>query len=316
MGRQVTGLHHVTATARCAAPCVEFITQVLGLHLVKRTVDFDDPCCHHLYFGDAIGSSGTLLTVLVRTDAAAGRIGSGQATITSFAIPRGALRFWHRRLRGNGAEPVLNDRAWGAARSIVQCPDGLLLGFVECDDKRSPCTNGAIPNDVAIRGIYGVTLAQQSTACLPDILTKVLGFEEAGMERIGTSVHCRYRLAGAVPETNLDVQIDAGFARGHDGTGTVHHIAFSVDDHGALLAVRDSLIRAGLQATDPGDRVYFTSVYARTPGGILLEVATDGPGFCVDEPHERLGRSLCLPQHLEADRTAIERKLLSLEEHV
>lgn len=308
----VSGLHHITATCGDAEQCRTFVTDGLGLRLVKKTVNFDDPSYFHFYFGDIQGNPGTLVTLLPRADTAQGRIGSGQATITSFSVPEGSLSYWSSRLRAAGASPIVNETVWGEKRSIVQSPTGILLALVESEDNRKAYVNGHVHDDVAVRGICGVTLAQQSTAHLPDILTGVLGFQEIGMERIGSAVHCRFQLSQGDRNTNLDVQIDAGIQRGRDGIGTVHHIAFAVGNEESLISKRNQLTEIGLQPTEVIDRTYFKSVYARTPGGILIELATNGPGFAVDEPHDLLGQKLCLPQHLEPRRTEIEQQLPSL----
>ncbi|MGI9410794.1 MAG: ring-cleaving dioxygenase [Hyphomicrobiaceae bacterium] len=302
----VIGLHHVTAVSKNITGNVDFYTRILGLRLVKKTVNFDQPSHYHLYFGDERGRPGSVLTLFLHTDLQSGRIGGGQATITSFAVPPDALPFWRRRLRQTAARHVIDETLSDEKRSVFQDPDGLLFALVETEDERVPWLTSNIGSDVAIRGLHGVTLAQQSTARMPEILVDVLGYEQVNVERIGNGHHLRFALPGTKAASIIDVQIDANIARGTDGTGTVHHIAFGVEDEATQASLRKQLREVGLQVSDQRDRTYFKSIYARSPAGILLEIATAGPGFEFDEPFEKLGTSLCLPEHLEARRQEIE----------
>ncbi len=310
----IDGLHHVTAISDDTAATAEFFTNVLGLRLVKKTVNPDDVTGYHLCFGNQLGDAGTLLTLFPRENSHAGRIGAGQATIIQLSVPYGGLRFWRSRLRQNNCNHIVDETLFGDARALFQFPSGLLVAFVECEtDDRMPWQTDDISIDVAIRGLYGVTLAQQSTAHLPKLLTQTLGFVETNVERITTTTQHRFVLPNANAGV-IDVQIDPNMIRGREGTGTIHHVALSVASPKAQLKVRQALIASGMQVTDVIDRDYFTSVSARTPGGILIEITSSKDrGFTIDEPINSLGQHLCLPPHLEHKRTEIERKLPPLQ---
>jgi len=310
---KIFGLHHITAISVDAQRNLEFYVKVLGLRLVKRTVNYDDPERYHLVLGDQTGRAGSLITLFPRPSAPRGRHGGGQATITGLSVPTGALSFWRPRLRRAGARHLVDENVHGADRAVFQDPDGLLLALVECEDPRDIVAADGIPETAAIRGLHGVTIAQQSPALLSEILQGVFGFREQTIERIGSARHCRFVLdqpnAGGV----IDVQIDANILRGTEGSGTIHHIALGVETEDEQAEFRERLMQAGLHATEAIDRYYFRSVYARTPGGILFEVATRGPGFAIDEPLESLGEMLCLPEHLEPRRAQLLKQLPKLE---
>ena len=310
----IHGLHHITAITSNVALTKEFFGNVLGLRLVKRSINLDDRKNYHLYFGDEVGRAGTLLTLFPRLNSSKGRIGAGQATIIQLSVPTGALNFWRRRLRAKNCTHIVDETLFGDKRALFQIPDVLLLALVESSkDQRAPWITDDIGESVAVRGLYGVTLAQQSTAHLPDLLTLTLGFVETNAERIGSALQCRFTL----PKSDsgvIDVQVDPNLVRGSEGTGTVHHIAFNAESRDAQSKMRQAFIDAGMLVTDVVDRQYFTSVYARTAGGILFEIATTtGSGFTLDEQRENLGSRLCLPEDIEPQRQEIESALPPLD---
>ena len=311
------GIHHVTAICGDAQKNVDFYAGVLGLRLVKRTVNFDDPQTYHLYYGDTTGAPGTLMTFFPWPGTARGRVGPGQVAVTSFALATGALGFWIERLIRFGVryEGPTTRRAVGAADSDEQIlsfedPDGLKLEIVATPLARDgEHGNGGveIPRESAIRGIHGVTLWEENEAPTASVLVELLGLERAG-ER-GTTA--RYVTRGGAHGTRsvVDVRVTGDFPRGHVRVGNVHHVAYRVSDEREQLEMRERLLGAGLAPTPVIDRQYFRSVYFREPGGVLFELATDRPGFAVDEPADHLGERLMLPPHLESNRPRIEQLL-------
>jgi glyoxalase family protein len=311
MTAQVQGLHHVTAIGGPAQRVHAFYARALGLRFVKKTVNFDDPGTYHLYYGDGDGSPGSAMTFFPWAGARRGRVGAGQVSLTQFAAPRGALPFWTDRLPTHGGRLVAEETVFGERRAVVEDPDGLLIALVETDDARAPWTTGEVGEAVAIRGFHGVTLALRDGAATAAILTEVFGYREAGTEAMGGGAVTRLRAVGDRAAV-VDLHVDPAMPHGQEGAGTVHHVAFSVPDRAAQDAVRARMVDAGLRVTERIDRNYFWSIYARTPGGVLFEVATDEPGFAVDEPRESLGTALKLPPQHEPLRARIEQVLPDL----
>lgn len=296
------GLHHVTSVAGPAQRAIGFYAEVLGLRLVKVTVNFDDPQTYHLYFGDGIGSPGTLLTCFAWGDAPRGRMGASQVNLVSLAIPQGSLGFWMERLiakgvRFDGPAPRLGAQTLG-----LRDPDGLALELVaDADDSALTSWAGApVPAQHAIRGLHSVTLWLDDPAPTAELLREVFGFAqvaEAGAYR-------RLALGGvSAPGRLIDLRATPGFWAGGEGVGTVHHVALRAARAADLPIWRDRLLALGLAPTELRDRRYFESVYVREPGGVLLELASDGPGFLVDEAEP--GSALMLPPWLEARRDGI-----------
>ena len=305
----VQGIHHVTAIASDPQRNLDFYVGLLGLRFVKRTVNFDDPHTYHFYFGDRAGSPGSIMTFFPWPHARRGRQGTGQVAVTSFAILPGAIGFWVERLLRHGV------RYEGPTRRTVGAhveqilafadPDGLLLELVG-----DPSAEGrgiwehapGIPPEHAIRGFHRVTLWEQKGDATERLLQDILGFrpvhEDANVRRFA---------AGDGGAGNLvDVRTTGGFVAGQTGAGTVHHVAWRVGDDAAELALRAAIADGGFQPTPVIDRTYFHSVYFREPGGVLFEIATDVPGFAIDEPSDRLGERLMLPAQYEPHRTSIE----------
>lgn len=286
------GLHHVTAITGHAQKNHDFYTDTLGLRMVKLTVNFDDPSSYHLYYGDAVGSPGTIMTFFASESSFPGRIGAGQATVTTFAIPNGSLGYWKGRLE-NAGFPVKQLEVWGRPRMEFLDPDGLRLAMVEEGD-----------GETAIRGFAGVALAQSNPAASHSLLTETMGFrlEEETAERKLYRSHTSW----------LELLTDKG-APGRMGAGTVHHIAWRTPDDANQILWLETLENQGYRVSPVMDRNYFHSIYFREPGGVLFEIATDPPGFTVDQPLEELGKKLVLPAWLEPHREKIQRFLPKLK---
>ncbi|WP_311172342.1 ring-cleaving dioxygenase [Halobellus ordinarius] len=310
---QTNGLHHVSAVAGDPQANLDFYTGTLGLRFVKRTVNFDDTTTYHLYYGDETGSPGTALTFFPFAGARPGRPGRGQAVATAFAVPDGSLDYWSERLAASPATVGDSLTCFGASVLPFEDPDGQPLELVETDPADSsiePWTGGPVPEDRAIRGFFGVTLHSAE----PDATAKVLellGFDRVGSEDDDGGERVRYVAAGD-HATVVDV-LHRHPPRGRPGVGTVHHVAFRAEDEAEQLQWRDRLSEAGQFVTPQKDRQYFQSIYFREPGGILFEIATDGPGFTVDEDVDALGSALKLPEWLAEEREGIEAALPSLD---
>ncbi|SDX88878.1 glyoxalase family protein [Albimonas donghaensis] len=305
-------LHHVTAIAGEARRNLAFHTGTLGLRMVKKTVNFDDPGAYHFYFGDEAGAPGSILTFFPWEHAAAGRLGVGETQETVFRIPEASLGFWTQRLLEKGVTHGTPETRFGETVLPFRDPDGLRLALVATPGAgdEPAWTGGGIPAEHAIRGMQGVSLLLEETAPTAAILTGVFGFVRGATE--GTTT--RFTAPGGGLGNVIDLREAGGFLPARPGRGSVHHIAFRATDDAdqarmaALLAANH-----GLQPTEQRDRNYFRSVYFREPGGVLFEIATDAPGFAVDEPAESLGQALKLPEAYEAHRARIEAALPALD---
>jgi len=313
------GIHHVTAIASEPQRNLDFYAGTLGLRLVKRTVNFDDPHTYHFYFGDETGSPGSLLTFFPWPGARRGRVGAGQVAVTSFATPPGSIGFWLERLVRHSVAfegPTPRRMPGSETESVISFRDhdGLMLEIVGAPGASStPGWAGAsgIPAEHALRGIHSVTLWVDEHEASERLLVETLGMRFSG-EHETTRRLVPATEAGAVATGRVDLRAVAGFPRGAEGAGTVHHVAFRAADDAAQLALREVVIEAGRRPTPVIDRQYFHSIYFREPGGVLFEIATDSPGFAVDESPERLGESLKLPPQYEAERASIEAHLPAL----
>ena len=299
----VRGLHHVTAITGSAQRNHDFYVHALGLRLVKQTVNFDDPGAWHLYYADGAGTPGTVMTFFAWPGGRAGRQGAGQVAVTQFAVPRGSLDFWRSHLPAHGATLLGDGAAFGEARLLAADPDGLALALVETDDPRAPWTTPEVGAAVAVRGFRGVTLRVADGEGIAPVLTGALDYATGPRDGPVT----RYVAAAAAGV--VDVAVDPAAAAGRDGAGAVHHVAFRVPDKAAQTRVRARLQALGLRVTEAIDRDYFWAIYARTPSGVLVEVATDTPGFAIDEAPEALGTALKLPRQHEPLRARIEQAL-------
>lgn len=300
-----TGIHHITAVSGEIDRTLDFYGRVLGLRLVKRTVNYDDPATYHLYFGDEVGRPGTVLTFFPWPGGSRGRHGLGQAAVSAFLVPEASLGFWIERLVAAGVTHEGPTRRLDEQVLSFVDPDGMLLELVApADAPVQAWQGGPVPAEHAIRGFHGVTLWVNGDPGTRALLTDALGF------RVVQEADGRTRLAGSSPVGNVvDLRQVGGFWRGAGGVGTVHHVAFRAADEAAQENVRRDLNDLGVLATPVQDRQYFRSIYFREPGGVLFEVATEGPGFTTDESAAELGTGLRLPRWLEPDRAAIERAL-------
>jgi len=309
----MSGIHHVTAISGKAAKNLEFYTRTLGLRLVKKTVNFDDPETYHLYYGDERGHPGTILTFFPWEQAAAGRNGVGQAEQTIFRIPAVSIGYWTHRLIEKGVAHEALEKRFGESVLSFTDPHGLKLALVGVAAVASEpaWSNGEIPAEHAIRSFHAVTLMLDRAGRTGTILTDVLGFKETGRE--GPFV--RYETGRQAPRSLVFIREVGGFLPARMGQGSVHHVAFRAADDAEQAKMADKLRGThGVAPTSQIDRKYFRSVYFREPGGILFEIATDQPGFTVDEPLASLGRDLKLPSFLEPRRREIESALPHLEQ--
>jgi glyoxalase family protein len=303
MSIKFAGIHHVTAIADNPQKNVDFYSGILGLRLVKKTVNFDDPGSYHLYYGDAAGNPGTIMTFFSWPGAYRGRIGTGQVSTTSFAVPEDSLGYWVERLVEHGVRFEQPKKRFDETVLAFEDPDGLAVELVARpgrDGGEAP--GGPVPAEHAIRGISGVTLSEQSGKATTDFLTNRLGFEKVEEE----DGRMRY-LTTSSSGSFADVLVRPDGAAGRVAVGTVHHVAWRAPDDETQEEWREELLYHGFDVTPVLDRVYFHSIYFREPGGVLFEIATDPPGFAVDEEH--LGENLKLPPWLEEDRERIEQSL-------
>ncbi|MHB8732608.1 MAG: ring-cleaving dioxygenase [bacterium] len=306
-GEPLNGIHHVTAIAGDPQRNVDFYAGTLGLRLVKRTVNFDDPGTYHLYFGDEAGHPGTILTFFPWPGAPRGHRGAGQTAVVSFSVPPDSLAFWEERLRRHSVrfEPV--ESPFDESILEFSDPDGLALELVA--DSRSalgrPWAGAPVPAGQAIRGFHGVALLEHVHTGTERILTEVMGFQFAR-----TVGHRRRYTAGDEDSAAyVDIVSAPDASPGRVAVGTVHHVAWRVASDEAQAAWRRRLLEAGVNVTPVRDRQYFRSIYYHEPGGVLFEIATDPPGFTIDESSEALGGALRLPPWLESRREALEGRL-------
>jgi len=304
MSIATSGLHHVTAIAGDPQRNVDFYLKALGLRLVKTTVNFDDPGTYHLYYGDSSGAPGSLLTFFPWCEAPLGQHGTGQATATAFSVPESAIGWWRSHLAAVGVEvsEVVNRDDEDVL--TFHDPDGLVIALVAHaqDDPRAPWDHGFVPPEHAIRGLHSVTLSVDQEAATVGMLVDDMGL------RFRSEDGNRFRFAAGDGAAGalVDVLVTPEAPPGLVAVGTVHHVAWRAPDEDTQAAWRAELVDRGVNVTSILDRQYFRSIYFREPGGTLLEVATDEPGFAIDEPLLELGRALKLPPWLEPKREEIE----------
>ncbi|MGN7785495.1 ring-cleaving dioxygenase [Niabella sp. 22666] len=307
MDNKILGLHHITAIAGNAQENLNFYTQVLGLRLVKKTVNFDDPGTYHFYYGNEEGAPGTILTFFPWQGIPKGRTGAGMATEIAYSVPEKSLEFWKERLNRYQVETGDIVERFGEQYLPFTDPDGLNLSLIvpKAADSRKGYTTPAIAQNVATKGFYNTTLTLNRLEPTAKILTDIFGYQQTEQE--GN----RYRfVTNAVNEANIiDILLDESAKPGYNAGGTNHHIAFRVKDDQVQMNFREKILSAGHQITPKIDRDYFYSLYFREPGGVLFEIATDNPGFTVDEPLAELGTALKLPKQYEPSRSEIEKVL-------
>jgi len=308
MENHVTGLHHLTAVATDAHANIEFYTGLLGLRLVKKTVNFDDPSAYHLYYGDATGTPGSIITFFYWPGARRGQVGAGQTTAITLSAPEQSLDYWHDRLQRHHVKAERRTR-FGEDVLAFADPDGIPIEIVAvANDLRRGWTDAGISLDFALRGMHTAELTVSDSQPTTELLTGLMGYKLVRRE----GNRARYEAAPGGSGRYVDVVGGAKAPHGSGGAGTIHHLAFRVADDGAELAMQDRLMHGGYHVSDVRDRDYFRSIYYRERGGILFEIATDVPGFAVDESTESLGSALKLPKQFEAARAQIERSLPAL----
>jgi glyoxalase family protein len=303
----ISGIHHVTAIASDSQRNLDFYTQVLGLRLVKLTVNFDVPDTYHFYFGDEIGHPGTLLTFFLWPGTRQGRHGTSQATRTAFSIPPESTGYWIERLNQSGVTVESTSERFNEEVISFTDPDGLQLELVagEESNQASPWLEGPVPPELAIRSFFGVTLMEEGFEATAELLSGPFGFQLAGE----AEKRARFKAPSDQPGRFIDLVSLPNAPAGTMGTGTVHHVAWRTESDERQLAWREQLVNLGYDVTPVLDRQYFHSIYFREPGGVLFEIATDPPGFTTDESVDCLGSSMKLPPWLEPRRMQIEREL-------
>ena len=307
---KILGLHHITAIASDAQRNYDFYTQTLGFRLVKKTVNFDDPTTYHFYFGNEVGTPGTVLTFFPWAGMSKGRDGAGMATEIGYSVPKGSLNFWKARFEKLNIRYNTGEQ-FGEQYITFEDPDGLKLKLVETKqkDEREVWETDEIKADVAIKGFHTVTLTPNNIKATAAILTEIFGYKQIDKE----SNLYRYQTDAVENAAIIDLLEMPLAPRGINAGGTNHHIAFRVKDEDTLMAFREKIVAKGHGITEKINRDYFFSLYFREPGGVLFEIATDNPGFATDETVENLGSSLQLPTQHESMRDKIEKALPSLQ---
>ncbi|KQT65768.1 MULTISPECIES: ring-cleaving dioxygenase [unclassified Aureimonas] len=305
MLQEIKGLHHVTSMASDARVNNAFFTGTLGLRRVKTTVNFDAPDVYHLYYGDEIGTPGSVMTYFPFPNMGPARHGAGEVGTTVFSVPKGALGYWRGRLTAAGVAGLSEGSSFGGKRLDFDGPDGDRFAVLEVeDDRRAPWTGGGVPEDVAIRGFHSVSLRLRDGGATEELLG-FMNYER--VEQAGAVT--RMAVKGGGVAGTIDIETLPGAPAAQLGAGSVHHVAFAVEDRAAQLAVRKAIAETGYQVTPVIDRDYFWAIYFRTPGGVLFEVATNEPGFTRDEDCAHLGEALKLPSRYEHARDRIEAHL-------
>ena len=307
----ILGIHHITSLASDPQRNLEFYTGFLGLRLVKQTVNFDAPDVYHLYYGDELGHPGTILTFFPFPDAARGKHGAGETTAVAFSVPTVSFDFWIDRLARNGIKFEGPGKRFDEDFISFEDPDGMPVELFEdvSTNDLPGWPGGAVPTPYALRKLHGVTFTHQHLADAEAFLTGMMGF------RIGVSDGNRHRFFAGTGENaaTIDIVVEPAAVRSRQSAGSVHHIAWRVPTNEEQMQWRLKLIEDGHGVTPIIDRMYFRSIYFREPGGVLFEIATDPPGFAVDESADELGTHLKLPSWLELNRPKIERVLPPLK---
>jgi glyoxalase family protein len=311
----IKGIHHITAIAGNPQANVDFYTGILGLRLVKKTINFDAPDVYHFYFGDELGRPGTVFTTFPFTGARKGTKGIGELTYTAFSVPINSLDYWIERLKKFGIK--VSDKLKRFGHELIRFEDHDSMGIeliANDNDERVGWSYGQIPLEFSIKGFYGATLNLRSKDLTEQLLTKYMNYQFLGQE----GDRYRYGTEGK-PGDIVDIVVNPNGNRGMQSAGTVHHLAFRTDNSETQLQIQKILMNNGFQVTEVKDRNYFTSIYFREPGGVLFEIATDEPGFAIDEDEAHLGELIKLPEWAEPSRQKIEKNLtpvnLNIEEY-
>jgi len=308
MSKKISGLHHVTAIASDPQPNLDFYVGLLGLRLVKRTVNFDDPGTYHFYFGDGQGTPGTILTFFPWPGARRGIRGIGQIEATAFAISPDSIGYWLDRFKEQHVTAEKTSARFGEEVIRFTDPDGLLVELIAADSpgKVESWTTSTVPAEHSLHGFHSVSAALEGYERTAQLLTQSFGY------RLVKESGNRFRFAApseSSPGRIVDLLCMPDSRAGHVAAGSVHHIAFRAKDDNEQLQWREHLVELGYNVTPVIDRTYFHSIYFREPGGILFEIATEPPGFTLDEPIDELGSKLRLPPWMESARSQIERVL-------
>ena len=306
MAASIPGIHHVTCITGDVQKCTDFYVGVLGLRFVKKSINQDLPDTYHIYFGDHLGSPGTAMTFFGWPTWPKQRAGSGQVTTVSFAVPHGSLNFWSDRLRKLGVQHERTSRFDTDVITLRDADDIEIELAAKADDARwVPWPDSPVDMEHAIRGFHSVTLTVAEAAATFQLLTNTMGFRRAAKEGSRT----RLETGAGGPHAIVDVIEAPEGPVGEESIGTVHHVAWRTPDDATQTAWRDLLVRAGRNVTPVIDRWYFKSIYYREPGGVLYEIATDVPGFTVDEPADKLGTKLSLPSWFQVRREHLDETL-------
>jgi len=311
MENKILGMHHITAIAGDAKRNFNFYSKILGLRFIKKTVNFDDPRTYHFYFGDEIGSAGTILTFFPWGEGIQqGVKGSGMATEIGYSVPKGSLDFWQKRFEKYNVIYNKPAEKFGEKYLTFLDPDGLKLELIESktEDNRKAWQTDEVKEDAATKGFHNITLTLNNIKETAAVLTEIFGYK-----LIDQDVN-RYRYATTAVENAAIVDLVelADEKKGIVANGSVHHVAFRVQNDTVLMHFREKIEAYGLSITPQIDRQYFHSLYFREPGGVLFEIATDNPGFTVDESLEELGQNLKLPEQYESQRSSIEKHLVKI----
>ncbi|UQW97805.1 ring-cleaving dioxygenase [Rummeliibacillus sp. G93] len=307
MSKKTMGIHHITAIVGHPQENVDFYAGVLGLRLVKKTVNFDDPATYHLYFGNDGGKPGTIITFFPWANAQQGEIGDGQVGVTAYAIPQGSLAFWKQRLAKFNVQYTIAER-FGEEVLAFDDPHGLHLELVEREaGEINTWTTGEITPQFAIKGFAGATLYSTNPSETAKLVEEIMGLEVVGQE----GDYIRFRSSADIGNV-IDLKLTTN-GRGIMGVGTVHHIAWRAIDNEDQLDWQKYISQHGYGVTPVRDRNYFNAIYFREHGEILFEMATDPPGFAHDESPETMGEKLMLPEQFEPYRAGMERRLIPIE---
>ena len=303
MAATIPGIHHVTCITRDVQKCTDFYVSVLGLRFIKKSINQDLPDTYHIYFGDYLGTPGTAMTFFGWPTWPKQKVGSGQVTTVSFAAPGGALEFWTGRLKKLGIDHQRTSR-FDTDAIVLRDADGIQIELVgqASDDRWKPWPDAPVDPEHAIRGFHSVTMTVAEAAATFNLLRSTMGFRQSGREGNRT----RFETGPGGPHSVLELVESPEGPVGEESTGTVHHVAWRTQDPSTQLSWREQLMRSGRNVTPVIDRWYFKSIYFREPGGVLFEIATDGPGFTVDESPDKLGTTLSLPPWFQVRREQLD----------